>query len=56
MEKFIWNVIGILLFVANILVLMFFFASGESVWFFALITLATLDWLYKEKRPTWIEV
>ena len=56
MEKFIWNAIGVLLFVANILALMFCFASGESVWGFALIALATLDWFYKEKRPTWIEV
>lgn len=56
MEKFIWNAMGVLLFVANILALMFCFLSGKSAFGFALIALAAIDWIYKEKRPTWIEV
>ena len=56
MEKFLWNAGGIVLFALNIWAMMFCFASGEQLWGLALIALAALDWLYKEKRPTWIEV
>lgn len=56
MEKFIWNAAGVFLFVANILGLMICFATGERLWGLALIALAALDWLYKEKRPVWLEV
>lgn len=55
MEKFIWNVLGVLLFVANVWAMMFCFVSGERLWGLALIALAGLDWLYKEKRPVWVE-
>jgi hypothetical protein len=56
MEKFIWNAMGILLLVANIWAIMFCFASGERLCGLALIALAGVDWLYKEKRPVWLEV
>ena len=55
MEKFIWNALGVLLFVANIWAIMFCFASGERMWGLALLALAGIDWLYKEKRPVWLE-
>jgi hypothetical protein len=56
MEKLIWNAIGVFLFIANIWAMVFCFASGERLSGLALIALACLGWLYKEKRPTWIEV
>lgn len=56
MEKFIWNVIGILLFVANVWAMVFCFASGDRLWGLVLIVLAFLDWLYAKKRPVWLEV
>lgn len=55
MEKTLWNALGVLLFVVNILAIMFCFASGARVWGLALIALAGIDWLYKEKRPVWLE-
>lgn len=56
MEKFLWNAGGIVLILLNIWCLMFALVSSSRIWGFALIALAAVDWLYKEKRPTWIEV
>lgn len=56
MEKFLWNFGGIVLFLMNILCFMIALVSDNTIWGFALIALAVADWLYKEKRPTWIEV
>lgn len=56
MEKFLWNAVGIVLFLLNIWCLMIALVSDNRIWWFALISLAAADWLYKEKRPTWIEV
>jgi hypothetical protein len=56
MEKFLWNVGGVVLFVVNVWTMMICFASGQRLWGLALIAIAGLDWLYKEKRPTWLEV
>ena len=56
MEKFLWNAGGVVLILLNIWATMFCFASGEPLWGLVLIALAALDWLYKEKRPTWLEV
>ena len=56
MEKFLWNAGGIALFLMNIWGLMIALVSDNRIWGFALIVLAAADWLYKEKRPTWLEV
>jgi hypothetical protein len=56
MEKFLWNVCGIVLFLLNTWCLMIALMSNNRIWGFALIALAFADWLYKEKRPTWLEV
>lgn len=56
MEKFLWNAGGIVLFALNICCMMICFVSHNKIWMVALIALAFIDWLYKEKRPTWIEV
>ena len=56
MEKFLWNAGGVVLFLLNILCLMIALVSNNIIWGLALIALAFADWLYKEKRPTWIEV
>ena len=54
MEKFLWNAGGVLLFLANIACLLFFFFSNP--WVFALIVILILDLVYIDKRPTWLEV
>jgi hypothetical protein len=54
MEKFLWNVGGVLLVLANIACLIFFLFSNP--WLFALIVILALDFVYIDKRPTWIEV
>ncbi len=56
MEKFLWNLGGFILFLANLWAIMLCFATGGKIFAVAMIVLAGLDWLYKEKRPTWIEV
>ena len=56
MEKFLWNVGGAVLFVLNILCFMILVVSGNRIWAVVLIALVVADWLYKEKRPTWLEV
>lgn len=56
MEKFLWNAGGVVLLLLNILCLVFSFVSKSGAWGLALIALAVADWLYKEKRPTWLEV
>ena len=56
MEKTLWNAFGVLLFVVNILAIMFCLASRERMCGLALVALAGIDWLYKENRPVWIEV
>jgi uncharacterized membrane protein len=56
MEKFLWNAGGAVLFALNILCLMFSVASHSKIWVIAMIALVVADWLYKEKRPTWLEV
>ena len=56
MEKFLWNAGGIILFLLNIWCLMIALVSNSRIWGLALIALAFADWLYKEKRPTWLEV
>lgn len=55
MERFLWDLGGVLLFAANICAMMFCFATGDRVWGLALLALAGIDWLYKEKRPAWLE-
>jgi hypothetical protein len=56
MEKFLWNAGGIVLILLNTLCLMIALVSNNRIWGLALIALAIADWLYKEKRPTWLEV
>lgn len=56
MEKFLWNAGGLFLLLLNIWCLMVAFVSNNWIWGLALIALAFADWLYKEKRPVWIEV
>jgi hypothetical protein len=56
MEKFLWNAGGIVLILLNIWCLMFALVSSSRIWALALIALIVADWLYKEKRPTWLEV
>ena len=56
MEKFLWNAGGIVLFLLNVWCFMIALVSDNGIWGFALIALAAANWLYKEKRPTWIEV
>lgn len=56
MEKFLWNLGGFVLFLANLWAIMLCFVTGGKIFAVAMIVLAGLDWLYKEKRPTWIEV
>ena len=56
MEKFLWNAGGVVLFFINVWCCMAAFVSRDRVWALALIVLAIIDWLYKEKRPTWLEV
>lgn len=56
MEKFLWNAGGIVLILLNIWCLMIALVSNNGILGLALIALAFADWLYKEKRPTWLEV
>lgn len=56
MEKFLWNAGGIILFILNTWCLLITLVSNNRLWGLALLALAAVDWLYKEKRPTWIEV
>jgi hypothetical protein len=56
MEKFLWNVGGVVLFLLNTWCLMIALVSDNRVLGLALIALAAADWFYKEKRPTWLEV
>lgn len=54
MEKFFWNLAGVLLFVANIVCLVFFLL--DNPWLIALAVILVLDYIYIDKRPEWIEV
>lgn len=56
MGKFLWNAVGALLLAMNVWCLMIAFVSNNRIWALALIVLIAADWLYKEKRPEWIEV
>ena len=56
MEKFFWNASGIVLFLMNILCLLISVVSGNRIWGLALVAMAAADWIYKEKRPVWLEV
>lgn len=56
MEKFLWNLAGVVLFAINVFCLMVCIASQDKAWAISLIVLAAVDWLYKTKRPTWVEV
>ena len=56
MEKFLWNFGGIVLFALNAWGLMVALVEDNRIWGLALLALVVVDWLYKEKRPTWIEV
>lgn len=56
MEKFLWNAGGLFLFLLNIWCLMAAFVLSSWTWGVALVALAVADWIYKEKRPTWLEV
>ena len=56
MEKFLWNAGGVVLLLINILCCVVAFVSNNRIWSLVLIVLAVIDWLYKEKRPTWLEV
>ena len=54
MGKFLWNAGGVLLAAANIVCLIFFLL--DNPWLIALIVILVLDYIYIDKRPTWIEV
>jgi hypothetical protein len=54
MEKFLWNAGGVTLILANMACLAFFLFSNP--WLFALIVILFLDYIYIDKRPTWVEV
>ena len=56
MEKFLWNLAGVVLLVINIFCLMVCLSSQDKVWAIAMIAVVAVDWLYKTKRPTWVEV
>ena len=56
MEKFLWNVGGVVLFLLNIWCLMIALSSDNRFWGLALFALVAADWLYKEKLPAWIGV
>ena len=54
MKKFLWNLVGVLLILANIACLILFLL--DNPWLFALIAILALDYIYIDKRPTWLEV
>lgn len=54
MEKFLWNAVGVILALANIFCLVFFFM--DNPWLLAFIAILVFDYIYIDKRPTWIEV
>lgn len=56
MEKFLWNAGGIVLFAMNIWYFMIVCVSNNSLLALGMIAFAAVDWLYKEKRPAWVEV
>lgn len=56
MEKFLWNIFGVILFAANIFALLFCTLIGSTLWCVALIVVAILDGIYVRYRPTWLEV
>ena len=56
MEKFLWNLGGFILFIANIWAMMLCFATNDKIFALAMIALAGVDFLYMKKRPTWLEV
>jgi hypothetical protein len=55
MEKFLWNAGGVFLIALNVICVVVCVLSGNRAWSLALIALAALDCLYKEKRPVWLE-
>ena len=54
MKKFLWNLAGIVLVLANFLCLLFFLL--DNPWLLAIASILVLDYFYIKKRPTWIEV
>jgi hypothetical protein len=56
MEKLLWKAAGVVLFFANIFVISLFVVFESLACFILAIFVSALDWLYKEKCPTWIEV
>ena len=56
MEKFLWNTLGAILFVANIFSLLFCALIGSTMWCVALIVVVILDGIYVRCRPTWLGV
>ena len=56
MEKFLWNLVGVLLVVACSVCLIMSLVTGFAAWCVSCLLIACALALYGEKRPAWIEV
>lgn len=56
MEKFLWNVAGFALVVINLFSMAYCFIEQTAFSGMMLLTMAVLDMVYAEKRPTWVKV
>lgn len=56
MEKFFWRVFGVILALTNIVSVIILIATKSGLFVAAVIGLAAIDWIYKEKCPVWLEV
>lgn len=56
MEKFLWNVVGVILFCATILSVEFVVFSDSGFLYVLCAIFIILDLIYINKRPEWLEV
>jgi hypothetical protein len=55
-EKFLWDLAGVILFVLNVIAFIFAFFSEEIIWFIVCALVIVADVVYIKKAPTWLEV
>ena len=56
MEKFFWDVLGVVLLLANVISFVIFLVTDGAVWGFATFSLLVANFIYAKKYPTWLEV
>lgn len=56
MKKFFWRVFGVILVLTNLVAVTILVVTKNGLFVAAVIGLAVIDWIYKEKCPAWLEV